>query len=113
VATARLRSADFEVPQVLVSADDVSAGKPAREGYQQAAHRLGVDSADALVIEDAPAGIAAGKAAGMTVLAVGTTHPREALADADAVVDNLESVSIVLEGSGLVLVTRQTAPDHY
>jgi len=95
LAMARLQGAGFALPHVLVTADDVSAGKPDPEGYLQAALRLKVAPAGALVIEDAPAGIAAGKAAGMAVLAVTTTYPPEALAAADAVIDNLESVSVI------------------
>jgi mannitol-1-/sugar-/sorbitol-6-phosphatase len=74
LAIARLQGAGFPRPHVLVTADDVSAGKPDPEGYLQAAHRLGTAPAKTLVIEDAPAGIAAGKAAGTAVLAVTTTH---------------------------------------
>jgi mannitol-1-/sugar-/sorbitol-6-phosphatase len=95
LAIARLRGAGFALPNVLVTADDVSAGKPDPEGYLQAAHRIKVAPAGALVIEDAPAGIAAGKAAGMPVLALTTTYPPEALAAADAVIDSAESVSII------------------
>jgi mannitol-1-/sugar-/sorbitol-6-phosphatase len=95
LAIARLQGAGFPRPHVLVTADDVSAGKPDPEGYLQAAHRLGTAPAKTLVVEDAPAGIAAGKAAGTAVLAVTTTHPPEALAAADAVIDSLESVSII------------------
>jgi len=105
LAIARLHGAGFAVPSVLISADDVSAGKPSPEGYEQGARGLGVDPSDCLVIEDASAGVAAGKAAGMTVLAVATTLPADALAAADATVDSLESVSIVMEGSDLVHVS--------
>ena len=59
---------------MLVTADQVARGKPAPDPYLLAAERLGVDPADCLVLEDAPAGIAAGRAAGMTVWAVTTTH---------------------------------------
>ena len=103
LAMARLRGAGFALPHALVTADDVSAGKPDPEGYLQAAHRLKVAPAGAFVIEDAPAGIAAGKAAGMPVLAVATTYPPEALAGADAVIDNLESVSVIANGAELEL----------
>ena len=57
-----------------MTADQVARGKPAPDPYLLAAERLGVDPADCLVLEDAPAGIAAGRAAGMTVWAVATTH---------------------------------------
>ena len=59
---------------MLVTADQVEHGKPAPDPYLLAAERLGVDPAHCVVLEDAPAGIAAGRAAGMTVWAVSTTH---------------------------------------
>ena len=59
---------------MLVTADEVARGKPAPDPYLLAAARLGVDPGACLVFEDAPAGIAAGRAAGMTVWAVTTTH---------------------------------------
>lgn len=71
LARARLAGAGIRVPDVLVSADDVTAGKPDPSGYLLAARRLGVDPADAVVYEDAEAGIRAGLAAGMRVVVVG------------------------------------------
>jgi mannitol-1-/sugar-/sorbitol-6-phosphatase len=74
LAHARLRAAGLRVPAVLVPSDQVARGKPAPDPYLLAAERLGVDPAHCLVLEDAPSGIAAGRAAGMTVWAVTTTH---------------------------------------
>ncbi len=74
LAHARLRATGLPVPEVLVSADQVAHGKPAPDPYLLAAGRLGVAPADCLVLEDAPSGVAAGRAAGMTVWAVTTTH---------------------------------------
>jgi mannitol-1-/sugar-/sorbitol-6-phosphatase len=74
LAHTRLRAAGLPIPGVLVSSDQVARGKPAPDPYLLAAERLGVDPADCLVLEDAPSGIAAGRAAGMTVWAVTTTH---------------------------------------
>jgi mannitol-1-/sugar-/sorbitol-6-phosphatase len=74
LARVRLAAAGLTRPAVLVSADDVAHGKPAPDPYLLAAERLGVDPAGCLVLEDAPSGIAAGRAAGMTVWAVTTTH---------------------------------------
>ena len=79
LARARLAAAGLPVPDVLVTADQVENGKPAPDPYLLAAERLGVDPAACLVFEDAPAGIAAGRAAGMTVWAVTTTHEPGAL----------------------------------
>lgn len=90
----RLEAAGLPVPAVLVGAEDVTAGKPAPEGYLAAAVALGVDPASCLVVEDAPAGVAAGRAAGAWVLGVATSHPAAALRHADAVVDDLTHVAV-------------------
>ena len=73
----------------IVTAEDVSRGKPDPEGFLLAARRLGVAPEGCLVIEDAPGGIEGARRAGMRSLAVTTTHAREDLAAADAVVDSL------------------------
>jgi sugar-phosphatase len=74
LALARLRAAGLPVPEVLVTAEQVETGKPDPGGYLRAAADLAVSPAQCVVLEDAPAGIAAGIAAGMTVVAVTTTH---------------------------------------
>lgn len=74
LARNRLRAAGLPHPTVLVSGDDVANGKPHPEGYLRAAERLGVPPCECLVVEDAPAGVEAGLAAGMRVLALSTTH---------------------------------------
>jgi len=88
----RLAAAGLPVPAVLVGADSVRRGKPDPEGYLAAAGALGVPASRCLVIEDAPAGVAAGRAAGATVVAVTTTHAAAGLAGADAVVRDLRDV---------------------
>jgi beta-phosphoglucomutase-like phosphatase (HAD superfamily)/predicted MFS family arabinose efflux permease len=89
LARARLAAAGLPVPDVLVTADQVEHGKPAPDPYLLAAERLGVDPAACVVLEDAPAGIAAGRAAGMTVWAVTTTHGIDALGGAARVAGGL------------------------
>jgi sugar-phosphatase len=79
----RFRLAGVPEPQVLVDGEDVSRGKPSPQGYLLAAERLDIEPSACLVVEDAPAGIAAGKAAGMTVLALATTHALADLGSAD------------------------------
>ena len=68
-----------------MTADAVRRGKPAPDAYLVAAQALGVDPTGCVVIEDAPAGVRAGRAAGMTVWAVTTTHTPDELADADRI----------------------------
>jgi mannitol-1-/sugar-/sorbitol-6-phosphatase len=92
LATGRLAHGGLPIPEQLITADDVERGKPDPQPYLAGAAALGIDSADCLVIEDAPAGIEAGKAARMTVLAVATTFEARALAAADYVVGSLSDV---------------------
>jgi len=85
LAAARFRAAGLAAPAVLITSHDTERGKPHPDPYLAAAAALGVEPATCLVIEDAPAGVAAGKAAGMTVWAVTTTHAADELAAADVV----------------------------
>lgn len=70
LAKIRLDAAGIGVPEVLVTSDDVSRGKPDPEGFRAAAAALGVDVATALVVEDSVPGVAAGRAAGARVAAL-------------------------------------------
>ncbi|GAB3486391.1 HAD family hydrolase [Nocardiopsis coralliicola] len=72
-----------------VTAEDVVRGKPDPEGYLAGARLLGAAPEDVTVFEDTPAGVQAGLSAGMTVVAVTTTHPAAALSAAHRVVDDL------------------------
>jgi sugar-phosphatase len=91
VATSRLRRAGLPVPPVLVCAEDVARGKPSPDAYLLAARELGMLPSACLVIEDAPAGVQAARAAGMTVVGVTTTHPCDQLT-ADACAESLAGV---------------------
>ncbi|WP_291053086.1 HAD-IA family hydrolase [Herbiconiux sp.] len=88
IATSRLAAAGLAEPAVLVTFDDVTHGKPHPEPFLLAASRLGVDPARCVVLEDAPAGLAAAKAAGCTTVAIAGTHASHEL-DADLTVDGL------------------------
>src|SRR3954466_13894661 len=59
LASARLRFCGLPIPEVLVTSDDVTQGKPHPEPYLKGAGLLGIPPAECLVIEDAPAGIQA------------------------------------------------------
>jgi mannitol-1-/sugar-/sorbitol-6-phosphatase len=96
LALARLAAVGIEPPAVMVFAGDVARGKPDPEGYLTAARRLGADPAEALVVEDAPPGIEAGRAAGMATVAVPSTHAPEELGAADVVLASLEELPGVL-----------------
>lgn len=80
----QLNAQGLDVPTVLVAAEDVAHGKPDPEPYRLAAHRLGVGAEQCVVVEDAPAGVCSGVAAGMTVVGVTTSHTAEALTRAGA-----------------------------
>jgi sugar-phosphatase len=96
LAAARLETIGLPAPRVLVTSDQLARGKPDPEGYLRAAALLGVAPADCVVLEDAPAGVAAGLAAGCRVVAVRTTHGDADLEGAHAVVDTLADLSQAL-----------------
>lgn len=97
VATARLTHVGLPLPPVFVTADDVPRGKPSPDPYLQAAAGLGIPAHRCLVIEDAPAGVTAGLAAGAQVIAVATTHTPDHLTHATAIVEKLSDVRIILQ----------------
>jgi len=105
VAGLRLRAGRIAPPPVFVTAGDVRRGKPDPEGYLLGARRLGCEPAECLVIEDAPPGVAAGKAAGMRVVALLTTHRAEQLVDADARVESLAALRVEAGPAGLTVET--------
>lgn len=80
--------------EVIISAEDVSRGKPDPEVFLLAAQKLAVPATRCVVFEDAVVGIEAGHAAGMKVVALTTTNPQAALHAADCVVTQLDRLSI-------------------
>ena len=96
LALVRIRAAGLPEPKHLITSNDVIHGKPSPEPYLRAANSLHADPMRCLVIEDAPAGIRAGKAAGARVLAVRTTAPDAELTEsgADWLVNDLSSVRL-------------------
>jgi sugar-phosphatase len=96
LARARLGQVGLPIPRVLVTGDAVKRGKPDPEPYLLGAKRLGVAVERCVVIEDAPAGIQAGHKAGMRVIGIGATHPREELLEqgAQVVIDQLTQLHI-------------------
>jgi mannitol-1-/sugar-/sorbitol-6-phosphatase len=97
LAGVRLRAAGLPVPKRVLTADDVTRGKPDPEPYIKGAALLGFPPDKCVVFEDAPAGIRAGKAAGALVLALTTTSPEEELeaAGADWVISGHDQVSVL------------------
>jgi len=99
VAEHRLRQVGLPVPGVMVCADEVTAGKPDPEGYLLAAKRIGIAPPECIVIEDAPPGVAAARAAGMRAIAVTTTHPATAFVGTAAVIPALSVLSVQVQDS--------------
>jgi sugar-phosphatase len=108
-ATRRLAEARLDavgiLPKTLIAADDVTRGKPDPEPYLLAARQLGVDPARCVVFEDAPAGLQAGRAAGMTTVALATTHQAHELT-ADLVVKDLSALSALVTAAGVEISVR-------
>jgi sugar-phosphatase len=92
LAARRLAGAGLRAPAVMVCAGEAARGKPHPDPYELGARRLGVAPGGCLVVEDAPAGVQAGVAAGCRVAAVAHTHPCEALAAAAACFDGLPAL---------------------
>lgn len=101
LASARLVSAGLGqfVDRLLVTGEEVSHGKPHPAPYLAGARALGLDPADCLAVEDAPAGVASAAAAGMATLGVTITTPAAGL-PADAVVSDLLAVRVVPDDDG-------------
>ena len=92
LAVNRLEHARLPIPDVIVTADDVTYGKPHPEPYLTAANQLNVNPEDCVVIEDSPAGIRSALDAGMRVVAVVSTHSPQELAEATIIAPSLKSV---------------------
>jgi sugar-phosphatase len=94
LAEVRLRAVGLPVPKMMITSSDVKIGKPDPEPYLKAAANLGFAASECIVVEDAPAGVRAGKAAGARVIAFLTTMRREDLdaAGADWLVQDCSNI---------------------
>ncbi|MGW0610046.1 HAD-IA family hydrolase [Streptomyces sp. NPDC002788] len=101
LSNARMAAAGLALPEVRVTAESVGASKPDPEGFLKGAAELGTAPADCVVFEDSGAGIAAGRAAGMTVVGVG---PRAAFHEPDAVVEDLTQVRVEAVEDGTIRI---------
>ena len=104
LASARMRFCGLPVPEVLITADDVTNGKPHPEPYLKGAERMRVSPAECLVIEDAPAGIQSARAGEMKVIGMASTYAAERLAEADAVVKMLTRIRVSPNGAGKLVI---------
>jgi mannitol-1-/sugar-/sorbitol-6-phosphatase len=112
LAGVRIGAAGLTKPKRLVTSSDVIRGKPDPEPYLKGAQILGVPAGECLVVEDAPAGIRAGKAAGARVLALRTTASDAELqaAGADWIVDDCAEIFVdsAADGETILLLGRRT-----
>jgi sugar-phosphatase len=103
LARLRLTAVGLPIPEIVVTSDDVSLGKPAPDGYRLGARRVGHDAAACLVFEDAPPGIAAARAAGARVIALRTTHPDADFTGAEAIIPDFTRVQVRRSTDGFVV----------
>jgi mannitol-1-/sugar-/sorbitol-6-phosphatase len=103
LAAARLAAGGVPMPEKFVTGDDVENGKPDPAAYARGAEVLGLETSACLVIEDAPAGVASGKAAGCKVLAVADRAQWSALQAADYRVESLAQVKVEIVGPEITL----------
>ena len=112
LAHVRITAAGLPEPKYLVTSTDVQHGKPNPEPYRKGAQLLGMPAADCIVIEDAPAGIQAGKAAGARVLALRTTASDAELQRAGADWIAADCAELFLDssdaGEGFLFIGRRT-----
>ena len=108
LAHARLKAAQLPVPPLLITGNDVRHGKPHPQPYLLAAGRLGISAEGCVVVEDAPAGIEAGKKAGMRVVGIASTYGRLELVEsgADVVIDQLSQLRVRRAADGQRLVIQ-------
>jgi sugar-phosphatase len=110
LAEVRLRAAGLPIPKTMITSNDVKIGKPDPEPYLKAAAILRYAASDCVVVEDAPAGIRSGKAAGSRVIAFTTTAPPTELEEAGAnwIVRNCTDITARIEDSELLLSLRDS-----
>ncbi|MDX8446478.1 HAD-IA family hydrolase [Mesorhizobium captivum] len=106
LALLRLQAAGIPIPAMMVSAEDVTRGKPAPDCFLLAAKRLGVEARDCLVFEDAPAGIAAGEASGASVMVISATHVHPVVTP-HASIATYDSLGFATDDSGWMVLEPQ------
>ena len=95
VATTSLLASGFDLPKVMICAEDVLKGKPDPEPFIKAAHALNVTPSECVAFEDSPSGVLSAKRAGCFTVALLTSHKEDELEDADLIVQGFEYLSVV------------------
>ncbi|MBZ9866672.1 HAD-IA family hydrolase [Mesorhizobium sp. CA15] len=108
LALLRIEAAGIPVPAMMVTAEDVTHGKPAPDCFLLAAKRLGVEARDCLVFEDAPAGIAAGEASGASVVVISATHVHP-LVTPHPTIRSYDEIGIATDVSGWIALAPERA----
>lgn len=115
LAEVRIRAGGLPRPKLFLTSDDIQNGKPAPDPYLKGAEMLGLNPVDCIVIEDVPAGVRSGKAAGCRVIALCTTMPENDLraARADWLVEDCAAISLIScerERGTLTLALQEKEP---
>lgn len=110
LAEVRIRAAGLPLPKKLITSNDIIHGKPHPDPYLKGASVLGFPAANCIVVEDVPAGVRAGKAAGAKVVGFTTTVGEAVLQDAGAdwILNNCADIRLLGEGKDLNLALRGT-----
>lgn len=108
LAEVRIRAAGLPLPKKLVTANDITNGKPNPDPYLKGASKLGFSPSDCVVLEDVPAGVRSGKAAGARVIAFTTTVQSPGLREsgADWVLNSCADINLLSNRNKLMLSLR-------
>jgi len=106
LALRRMAAAGIPEPAVMITAEDVTAGKPDPAGYRLAAKRLGLEPADCLIFEDATVGIQAAEAAGAPLMIITTTH-QHPLETAHATIASYRDIALSIDSDGQLRLQPQ------
>jgi sugar-phosphatase len=110
LAEVRIGAARLPLPKAFITSNDITHGKPNPEPYLKGAAKLGFPPSACVVVEDVPAGVRAGKAAGARLIAFTTTVEAALLKEsgADWVLCSCADIYAREEGNGLTLRLRVT-----
>lgn len=103
VANARRLAGEVPLPEVFITSERVKQGKPQPDAYLLGAQGLGLAPQDCVVVEDAPAGILSGLAAGCQVIAVNAPADSPKLDQVDLILSSLEQLKIAKSEQGVVI----------
>ncbi|MGE1172450.1 HAD-IA family hydrolase [Pseudomonas sp. BW7P1] len=106
LALRRMAAAGIPEPAVMITAEDVTAGKPDPAGYTLAAKRLGLEPADCLIFEDAAVGIQAAEAAGAPLMIITSTH-QHPIETPHATIASYREVALSIDSDGQLRLQPQ------